>query len=99
MLQLLDTGRQLAKLIATEVQVRQLPGIAQTVQGLAETPIFLPGGRHVRLADLGEVVDGYQDLKSFSRLNGDQVVTFAVFRAKGASEVSVCRNIASLASV
>ncbi|WP_430464318.1 efflux RND transporter permease subunit [Tabrizicola sp.] len=68
-------------------------GDAQTVQGLADTPITLPGGRHVRLADLGTVMDGYQELKSFSRLNGDQVVTFAVFRAKGASEVSVAETV------
>ncbi|MDP3379492.1 MAG: efflux RND transporter permease subunit, partial [Brevundimonas sp.] len=71
--------------IGTAQQAIRTLGDAQTVEGLAYTPITLPGGRHVRLADLGDVVDGYQDLKSFSRLNGDQVVTFAVFRAKGAS--------------
>ena len=79
--------------IGTAQQAIRTLGDAQTVEGLAYTPITLPGGRHVRLADLGDVVDGYQDLKSFSRLNGDQVVTFAVFRAKGASEVSVAETV------
>jgi len=39
------------------------------------------------------VVDSYEELRSFSRLNGEQVVTFAVFRAKGASEVSVAETV------
>ena len=87
-----NVGGGKAEIGAAEQAIRTL-GDAQTVEGLADTPIALPGGRHVRLADLGEVVDGYQDLKSFSRLNGDQVVTFAVFRAKGASEVSVAETV------
>ncbi|NEY89309.1 efflux RND transporter permease subunit [Tabrizicola oligotrophica] len=87
-----NVGGGKAEIGTAEQAIRTL-GDAQTVEALADTPIALPGGRHVRLADLGEVVDGYQDLKSFSRLNGDQVVTFAVFRAKGASEVSVAETV------
>jgi len=87
-----NVGGGKAEIGAAQQAIRTL-GDAQTVAGLADTPIALPGGRHVRLADLGQVVDGYQDLKSFSRLNGDQVVTFAVFRAKGASEVSVAETV------
>ncbi|MCF8511486.1 MAG: efflux RND transporter permease subunit [Rhodobacteraceae bacterium] len=87
-----NVGGGKAEIGAAQQAIRTL-GDAETVQGLADTTITLPGGRHVRLADLGTVVDGYQDLKSFSRLNGDQVVTFAVFRAKGASEVSVAETV------
>ncbi len=87
-----NVGGGRAEIGAAEQAIRTL-GDAATVQGLADTPIALPGGRHVRLADLGQVVDGYQDLRSFSRLNGDQVVTFAIFRAKGASEVSVAETV------
>ena len=87
-----NVGGGRAEIGAAEQAIRTL-GDAQTVQGLAETPITLPGGRHVRLADLGTVEDGYQDLRSFSRLNGDQVVTFAIYRAKGASEVSVAETV------
>jgi multidrug efflux pump subunit AcrB len=71
-----------------EQAIRTL-GDAGTVEALASTRIALPSGRHVRLEDLGQVIDTYEELRSFSRLNGEQVVTFAVFRAKGASEVSV----------
>ena len=38
------------------------------------------------------VNDTYEELRSFSRFNGDQVVAFSVFRAKGASEVSVAET-------
>ena len=53
------------------------------------TPIALPSGRFVKLGDLGTVIDSYKDLRSFSELDGTQVVTFSIFKAKGASEVSV----------
>ncbi|MGP3696447.1 efflux RND transporter permease subunit [Rhodobacter sp. NSM] len=86
----LGSGR--AELGQGEQAIRVL-GDAATVEGLAATTIALPSGRHVRLSDLGEVVDSYEELRSFSRFNGDPVVTFAVFRAKGASEVSVAETV------
>jgi multidrug efflux pump subunit AcrB len=70
-------------------QVIRTMGNAASVADLAQSSIALPSGHHVRLQDLGTIRDGYQELRSFSRFNGEQVVTFAVFRAKGASEVSV----------
>ena len=79
--------------IGTGEQAIRTLGDAGTVQGLASTTIALPSGRHVRLSDLGDVQDSYKELRSFSRLNGEQVVTFSVFRAKGASEVSVAETV------
>ena len=43
----------------------------------------------MRLADLGEVKDSSSEQRSISKMNGQQVVTFQVQRAKGASEVTV----------
>ncbi len=75
-------------------------GDAATVAKLAATPIALSNGRHVVLSDLGSVVDTSQELRSFSRLGQDPVVTFSVFRAKGASEVSVANVVnAELATI
>jgi multidrug efflux pump subunit AcrB len=68
-----------------EQAIRTL-GDATTAARLAETTIALPSGRFVRLGNLGEVIDTYEELRSFSRFNGEQVVTFGVFRSKGASE-------------
>ncbi|MDP3342525.1 efflux RND transporter permease subunit [Frigidibacter sp.] len=94
-----DLGAGRSELGGGEQAIRLL-GDAQAAAALAETTIALPSGRFVKVSDLGEVVDTYEELRSFSRYNGEQVVTFAVFRAKGASEVSVAEiveeNLASL---
>ena len=86
--------------IGTGEQAIRTLGDAATVEGLASTTIALPSGRHVRLADLGRVLDTFEELRSFSRFNGEQVVTMAIFRAKGSSEVSVAEVVnAQLATI
>ncbi len=86
--------------IGTGEQAIRTLGDVATVEGLANTTIALPSGRFVRLSDLGVVVDTFEELRSFSRYNGEQVVTMAVFRAKGSSEVSVAEVVnASLAEI
>lgn len=79
--------------IGSGEQAIRVLGDAAAADSLAETTIALPSGRFVKLGDLGEIGDTYEELRSFSRFNGDQVVTFAVFRAKGASEVSVAELV------
>ncbi|MFZ1470480.1 MAG: efflux RND transporter permease subunit [Paracoccaceae bacterium] len=86
----LGSGR--SELGSGEQAIRTL-GDAATVAKLRATTIALPSGRFVKLAELGQVNDSYEELRSFSRLNGEQVVTFGVFRSKGASEVSVAETI------
>ncbi len=86
----LGAGR--SELGSGEQAIRTL-GDAATVEKLTATTIALPSGRHVRLSDLGEIIDTYEELRSFAKVNGEQVVTFAVFRAKGASEVSVAETV------
>ncbi len=75
--------------IGAQEQGIRILGDAASADQLAATTIALPSGRFVRLGDLGTVQDTYREPRSFSRFNGNQVVTFSVFRAKGASEVSV----------
>ena len=83
-----DLGAGRSELGQREQAIRLL-GDASSAAKLAETTIALSNGRFVKLGDLGTVNDTYEELRSFSRFNGEQVVTFGVFRAKGASEVSV----------
>jgi hydrophobe/amphiphile efflux-1 (HAE1) family protein len=71
-----------------EQSIRTLAG-ARSVAELAETKIILPGGREVRLSDLGKVEDSNSEPRSFGRVNGQPIVAFSVFRAKGSSELSV----------
>ena len=72
-----------------EQAIRTLAG-ARSLAALAATRLVLPGGREIRLSDLARVEDSYEEPRDFARLNGaTPVVSFAVFRAKGASDVSV----------
>src|SRR5436305_14403745 len=76
-----------AEVAGSEQSVRVL-GNAQDAYQLSQTQIALPGGRFVRLADLGEVKDSNSEQRSIAKQNGHQVVTFMVQRANGASEVT-----------
>ena len=78
--------------IGSGEQAIRLLGDQGDVARLADTTIALPSGRQVRLSDLGTVTDTYEEIKSFARFNGEEVVVFAVFRAQGASEVSVAEE-------
>ena len=76
-----------AEVAGSEQTVRVL-GNAQTAYDLSQTQIALPAGRFVRLADLGKVEDSSSEQRSIAKMNGQQVVTFQVQRAKGSSEVT-----------
>jgi multidrug efflux pump subunit AcrB len=76
-----------AEIAGSEQSVRVL-GNAQDAYQLSQTQIALPGGRFVKLADLGEVKDSSSEQRTLTKMNGRQVVTFYVQRAKGSSEVS-----------
>ncbi|MBC8129831.1 MAG: efflux RND transporter permease subunit [Rhizobiaceae bacterium] len=71
-----------------EQAIRTLSSAA-SVSDLAATKIYLPGGRQVRLSELGEVVDAWEEPRSFARLDGEPVVAFSIYRAKGASDATV----------
>ena len=62
---------------------------SRTIEDLQETMIWLNGGRKARLADLGMVTDNAVEERTFARLNGQPVVAFSIFRAKGESDARV----------
>jgi len=80
-----------AEIAGSEQSVRVL-GNAQDAYALSQIQIALPGGRMVRLADLGEVQDSNSEQRSIAKMNGRQVVTFMVQRSKGSSEVTAYDN-------
>ena len=83
-----DIGSGRGEVGGQEQAIRMLAG-ARRVEELARTKIVLPGGREVRLEELGRVIDDATEPRSFANLDGQPVVAFAVFRSKGASETSV----------
>lgn len=88
----IDLGSGRGQVAGSEQAIRVL-GDAREVAQLADTTIALTNGRFVKLSDLGVIKDTYQEPKSFSRFNSTPVVTFGVFRAKGASEVTVAKTV------
>ena len=84
----LDSPGGRAQVGGGEQGIRVLGG-ARTAAALSDTQIILPGGRYARLSDLAEVRDGTGEVRSLARLNGRPATTFAVYKAKGSSEVTV----------
>ncbi len=64
-------------------------GQAGTVEDLRALEIPLGAGRTVVLSDIASVTDTYAEPKSFARFNDQTVVSFAIFRGKGQSDVEV----------
>ncbi|WP_295555672.1 efflux RND transporter permease subunit [uncultured Hyphomicrobium sp.] len=67
----------------------------QTVAELAETMIALPGGRKVRLDQLGTVTDEVEEPRTFAKLDGEGIVAFSISRAKGESDTTVAAAAAA----
>ncbi|MFN7174626.1 MAG: efflux RND transporter permease subunit, partial [Thermaurantiacus tibetensis] len=84
----LDVPGGRAEVSGAEQAVRVLGGAKSALQ-LGETRISLPGGRFVRLSDIAEVRDGTSEQRTIARLDGRQVTSFGLFKAKGASDVQV----------
>jgi multidrug efflux pump subunit AcrB len=88
----MDAAGGRAQVGGGEQAIRVLGG-AKTAQTLGDTQIILPGGKSVRLREIAEVHDGVAEVRSLARLNGRFATTFGVFKAKGASDVSVAKAV------
>lgn len=72
----------------SEQAIRVL-GNARNAFDLGETPISLGSGRSIKLTDIAVVQDLYAEQRSLSTMDGRQVLSFALKRAKGESDVAV----------
>src|SRR3546814_613512 len=77
-----------AEIAGAEQSVRVL-GNAQDAYALGQTQIAIRSGRTVRLSDIADVRDKYAEQRSVSLMNGRQVTSFSLEKAKGSSDVSV----------
>ena len=64
-------------------------GNARDAYDLSQTDIAVGGGRTVKLADIADVRDSVAEVTSIAKFNGKPVATFAITRARGASDVTV----------
>src|ERR1700728_1952207 len=72
-----DLGGGRGEVAGQEQAIRTLAG-ARSVADLAALPIALPGGRRVRLDELGTVVDGAAEPRTFARLFDEPIVPSGV---------------------
>jgi multidrug efflux pump subunit AcrB len=79
----LGTGEQSVRTIATVRQASELDAF----------PIALPGGREVRLDQVATIRDGIADRTQAALLNGEPVLGFRVYRAKGFDETRVAEGV------
>ncbi|WP_298196925.1 efflux RND transporter permease subunit [Novosphingobium sp.] len=77
-----------AEIAGSRQSVRVL-GNARTAFQLSQTEISLGGGRMAKLADIAKVSDAFGEITSRGRMNGREVVTFGISRARGESDLSV----------
>jgi multidrug efflux pump subunit AcrB len=88
----LDAAGGRAQVGGGEQAIRVLGG-ARTAEDLADTQIITSGGRSVRLREIADVHDGIAEVRSLARLNGRPATAFGVYKAKGASDVSVSKAV------
>src|SRR3954469_9432937 len=77
-----------AEIAGSEQGVRVL-GNAKNAYTLGETQIAIGGGRTIKLGDVATVRDAYGEQRSYSTMDGKQVLSFAMTKAKGYSDVAV----------
>lgn len=76
------------EIAGAEQSVRVL-GNADTALALGQTQIQLNSGRAVRLADIADVRDMYAEQRLISTMNGHEVTSISLVKAKGSSDVTV----------
>ncbi len=76
------------EIAGAEQSVRVLGGAATALE-LGDTRISIGNGRDVRLSDIARVHDGQSEQRTIARLDGRQVTSFGLFKARGASDVAV----------
>lgn len=81
-----------ATLAGTEQSVRT-SGKVQRAAELADTLISTPDGRRVRLGDIATIHDSHAEPRAVALLDGVPVVSFAVTRTRGSSEVDVAAAV------
>src|SRR3989344_4831520 len=75
--------------IAGSEQAVRVLGNAGSANQLGDYQLSLGNGRTIRLSDVATVSDGYAEQRNLAKIEGRQVLSFAIEKAKGASDVTV----------
>ncbi|WP_047154125.1 efflux RND transporter permease subunit [Aneurinibacillus tyrosinisolvens] len=72
----------------------KVTGEFDSVQNIGETPVALPSGGTIQLADLLTVTDGYKKVAQKTKVNGQTGLGLDVMKASGANTVNVADAVA-----
>lgn len=75
--------------IAGSEQAVRVLGNAGTANQLGNYQLSLGNGRTIRLSDVATVTDGYAEQRNLAKIEGRQVLSFSIEKAKGSSDVTV----------
>jgi len=75
-----------------DVTVRTLAEYS-TVNDVAGTVVTVSNGVPVRIADIADVYDGYQEVKALVRINGQPGIRLAVSKQSGSNTVAVAAGV------
>ncbi len=67
----------------------RVPGEFKTVSEIQDIPLYSFEGRKVNLSDVATVEDGYKDLSSTSRINGEQCISLTVTKKAGKNSLKM----------
>jgi HAE1 family hydrophobic/amphiphilic exporter-1 len=68
-------------------------GEFETVAEIEQVILRSDGGSTVRVADVGRVVDGFQERTSTTRLNGSDAVSFSIKKQAGANTAAIAERV------
>ena len=75
-----------------DLYIRSL-GEYRTIDEIARTVIATPGGRPVRVRDIGAVRDAYEDVRYLVEMNGVPAISLGIQKQSGGNTVAVARAV------
>ena len=74
----------------------RIPGEYKNVSLMEDIVLKAPGGKPVKLRDIGTVVDGFKDRETISRANGVECVTLRIKKQSGENIIRIADDIREL---
>lgn len=71
----------------------RIQGEYEKSQDLAELVILKQNNTFVRLKDIAQIIDGFEDQRSIAELNGQRIISLQIQKQRGANEVETSKAI------
>jgi multidrug efflux pump subunit AcrB len=82
--------------MGTQKRILSVKNEFKTAAQIGDLIVRNPQGKAVYLRDIANVTDSFQEQKSYARLDGNNVITLNVIKAKGENLIEASDNVSSL---